>query len=67
MEKKVITTLRELRNKYGLKQKDMAKLIGISVSSYNYKENGLSDFTLSEIKKIIEIFNESFENIFLSN
>lgn len=64
MENKAMTTLKKLRIEHGLKQKDMAKLIGISVSTYNYKENGISDFTLTEIKKIIELFNESFDNIF---
>jgi len=56
--------LKALRLEHNLKQIDMAKLLGISENTYNRKENGITEFTESEIKKICEIFNKKAEEIF---
>jgi DNA-binding XRE family transcriptional regulator len=52
------------RNEKGLSQRKMAELIGISNNNYCLKEQGKLEFHLDEIKKILEILNCSFEDIF---
>ena len=52
------------RNEKGLSQEEMAKLLGISKNNYNLKENGKLDFNLVEVKKILLILNDSYDNIF---
>lgn len=59
--------LKGLRAEYNLKQADMAKLIGISETTYNRKENGITEFTEFEIKKICDIFKKSPTEIFFTN
>lgn len=53
------------RNEKGITQEKMAKLLGISKNNYNLKENGKLDFGLSEVKKILDILNVSYDDIFL--
>lgn len=52
------------RNEKGFTQEKMANLLGISKNNYNLKENGKLDFNLMEVKKILEILNSSYEDIF---
>jgi DNA-binding XRE family transcriptional regulator len=56
--------LKALRAKYRITQRDMAKRLGIAVSSYNQKENGLRDFTLTECKIISEILKHDPKTLF---
>lgn len=62
--------LKGLRAEYNITQVEMAEIIGISEQSYVSKENGQVDFRLTEIKKILEHFNDklnancTFEEIF---
>ena len=52
------------RHELKLTQEDMARLIGISKNNYGLKENGKLDFSLPEIKKILNILNSTYEEIF---
>lgn len=52
------------RNEKGITQEKMAEMIGISKNNYNLKENGKLDFNLVEVKKILEILNSKYEEIF---
>ncbi len=54
------------RNEKGITQERMAELIGISKNNYNLKENGKLDFNLSEVKKILNILDEDYNNIFFT-
>lgn len=54
------------RNEKGITQEKMAELIGISKNNYNLKENGKLDFNLSEVKKILNILDEDYNNIFFT-
>ena len=47
-----------------IKQEELAKILGLSVSTLNFKINGKSDFYISEAKKIAEYFNCTMEYIF---
>ena len=52
------------RNELGLTQQKMADMLGISKNNYFQKENGKLDFSLVEVKKILKILGETYDNIF---
>lgn len=56
--------LKGKRNEKGLSQQKMADMLGISKGNYNLKENGKLDFSLTEVKKILEILQTEYKNIF---
>ncbi|WDU84240.1 helix-turn-helix transcriptional regulator [Caloramator sp. Dgby_cultured_2] len=51
MSKKPNSKLKALRVEHGYTQIDLAKKIGMPVSTYIRKENGYTEFTVSEIQK----------------
>jgi len=55
------------RNEKGITQEKMAGLLGISKGNYNLKENGKLDFNLVEVKKILNILDDSYETIFFES
>ena len=56
--------LKEKRISSGLTQEDMAHKLNISLSAYNLKENGVRDFSMDEVKKVLEIFKCEYRDIF---
>lgn len=54
------------RNEKGLTQEKMAELLGISKNNYYLKENGKLDFNLVEVKKILQILQCEYNDIFLN-
>lgn len=56
--------IKALRVSNNLKQEDLAKFLGISLNSYNNKENGKRDFSLKEANSLAELFGYSIEEIF---
>ena len=50
-----------------LTQTEVAKELGITRESYGQKENGKTEFTLSEIKKISELLGQPVEEIFFAD
>ena len=59
--------LKSLRAKYGDTQTDLAEFLGIRVATFNFKENGKTDFTLTEAHKIAKRYNCTIEEIFFNN
>ena len=57
--------LKGARAEKGYSQVEMAEKLGISTDSYNMKENGKSEFKLSEIKAILDILDKEFTDIFI--
>jgi transcriptional regulator with XRE-family HTH domain len=55
--------LRELRNKSGYTQQQMADFLNISRSTYTYYETGKSEPGLDKIKIMCEIFNIDYNTI----
>lgn len=55
----------DLRNSRNLKQKDIAKAVGITTSYYGMIEQGVRTPTLEVAKKIADFFGKSVEEIFL--
>ena len=62
----VLYKLKGARAEKGYHQGDVADKLGISRDSYNMKENGKSEFKLSEILKLLEILDKEFNDIFLN-
>lgn len=59
-----IDFIRSLRSYKKLTQSEMAKILNLSVVSYNKKENGKVAFTLEEIKTLSEYFKVPIEIFF---
>lgn len=60
---RIIKSLRELHD---LNQEEMAQKLGISKPAYFKKENGITEFTISEAKNLAEIFGKTVEEIFFA-
>ncbi|WP_096635792.1 helix-turn-helix transcriptional regulator [Clostridium cochlearium] len=60
----VNNNLKELREINNLTQRDMAKVLNITVSAYNRKENGSRAFTLEEAGILARYFRVCIEGIF---
>lgn len=52
------------RNELKITQEQMAHYLGISKNNYNLKENKKLDFSLSEVKKILEVLKCDYNDIF---
>ena len=59
--------IKALRAVKGLRQEDLAKFLGISLNSYNNKENGKREFSLMEANSLAKLFGYSIEEIFFKN
>ncbi|MHB9945153.1 transcriptional regulator [Clostridium botulinum] len=56
--------LKAYRYLRGAKQEDIARLIGVSLNTYNFKENGKKSFTLNEAKIISDFFDTTIDELF---
>lgn len=57
------TGIKFLRIMHKDKQKDLADLIGCTLSTYNRKENGKADFTLNDIILIAKRYSVTIDYI----
>lgn len=60
--------LKQIMSHRGDTQQTLANWLGISLSTFNLKLNGIYDFKLGEIKKIVERYeltNDEVKSIFL--
>ena len=58
--------LKILRAMKEVKQEEVAEMLGITLATYSKKENGKSDFTITEAKKLASFFDCTIEEIFFS-
>lgn len=56
--------LYKLRKEHNISQRDMAKIIGKSTTTYRDKELGKQDFKLNEMFLIANYFNKDIGDIF---
>ena len=61
----MLVKLKGKRVEKGLTQPQIAKLLDMAVSTYNLKENGTREFSMSECIQIMKILEFTFEDIFL--
>lgn len=60
----VLVKLRGKRVEHGYTQEKFAELVGISITTYQLKERGVREFTMSEINTILKLLNCTYEEIF---
>lgn len=58
-------TLKSLRAKRGLRQRDIAELLNMPITTYSSKENGERKFTIEEAIILSDIFKCDIREIFL--
>lgn len=56
--------LKGKRYELGYSLEDMAAYLGVSKDCYFRKEKGKTDFYLDEVRKILDLFDSKFEEIF---
>lgn len=61
-----MSRLRELREQSGLKQDELAVIIGVSPPNYCKKESGEIRVSLIEAKKISDFYKMPIEDIFFN-
>lgn len=61
--KKISQILLDLREKHNLKQKDIAKVLGISQQTYSNYERGLREIPIHHLKALAEFYNTSLDFI----
>lgn len=59
--------LKAYRQLKGINQVVLANLIGVTVSTYSFKENGKKSFTLEEAKCIADYFQKTIDEIFFND
>lgn len=57
--------LKARRVELGITQKEMANRLGITIMSYNFKENGKREFDATEVSAILNILQSKYEDIFM--
>lgn len=62
-----LTNLKIYRNVYGYTQEDLAKVLGVTKTSYANKETGRRKITLTEAKTMADLFDISIEELFFSS
>lgn len=55
------------RNKAGLSQAEMGEKLNISKQAYSNKENGVSEFTCSQMVTIAKVFDMSLDSLFMAD
>lgn len=61
----MLVKLKGKRVEKGLTQPAIAKLLNMATSTYNLKENGIREFSMTECIEIMNILECKFEDIFL--
>lgn len=56
--------MKEYRVIKELTQSEIAQMLGIKQNTYSYKERGIYDFSVKEIKKLKEILEVEYEQLF---
>ena len=61
----MLVKLKGKRVEKGMTQTDIATKLNMATSTYNLKENGIREFSMTECIEIMKILECSFEDIFL--
>ena len=55
--------IKDIRKRLGLSQENMAKALGITQASYSFKESGIRNFSIKELKILKRILNVTYEEL----
>lgn len=58
------TKLKQIMYDRGITQAELAEYLVIAQSSVNMKNNGVTEWTISQVHQIIKFFNLPFEELF---
>ncbi len=61
----MLVKLKGKRVEKGMTQADIARKMNMATSTYNFKENGRVEFTMTECIELMKILECTFEDIFL--
>lgn len=61
-----MNSLKKYRYEHDISQKELAKILGISVSSYSLYENNKREMTFKTLIKFLETRNEKQDKAFIS-
>ena len=56
-----VTRIKELRDREGMTQKDVAEMIGVSQSTYSTYENGINYLNAERLEKLAKIYGVSVD------
>lgn len=56
-------SIKELRARNNMTQKDMASALGLSLTAYNYWENNIDRLTISKLKALCKVLNVSIHDV----
>ena len=56
-----VTRIKELRDREGMTQKDIAEMIGVSQSTYSTYENGINYLNAERLEKLANIYGVSVD------
>ena len=59
--------VRKIREEKGIKQAEIANILGVSVPSYSKKESGEVRFSIIEAKELATYFDMPIETIFFAD
>lgn len=57
-------SIKAARVNSGMKAKDVAQALGLSLNGYSRKENGHTKFYIDEVAQLSQMFKIPFENFF---
>jgi transcriptional regulator with XRE-family HTH domain len=63
MSERIGTKVKKLRELHGYTQYQLGQLIGVTQSTFNYKENGQSSFKIEELVILAEFFGVTVDDI----
>lgn len=63
MSERIAIKIKKLRELHGYTQADLGQLIGVTQSTYNYKENGQTSFKVEELVTLAEFFGITLDDI----
>ena len=55
--------VKDIRKRLGFSQEDMAKALGITQASYSFKESGIRNFSIKELKILKRILNVTYDEL----
>ena len=55
--------IKDIRKRLGLSQEYIAQRLGITQASYSFKESGIRNFSIKELKILKRILNVTYEEL----
>jgi DNA-binding XRE family transcriptional regulator len=63
VNEKIATKIKKLRELHGYTQSELGQLIGVTQSTFNYKENGQTSWKVEELAALAEFFGLTIDDL----